>query len=369
MSRIVWLSDFDIAGSGYLNISVPLCQELSKLGHEVKAIGIGYKGQEHSFDFSIIPAGSFPDVSAIMMNLIQKWNFDVFVCALDIPHQEKLLGSMVNQRPFKYIGIMPVEAAPLCSSWAMALMRMDQAFIISEYGAEAARDAGVVTAEHIQIGVDTKAWRFPTPEEKAEARKALGIEPDEFVVMTVADNQERKNPHILFDTFKKFSEGKKARYIFITREANPAGARLRDYAGELKIHRELMIIERGIPQKQLFMFYAVADAFLLASKAEGLGMPILEAFACGVPVAATNCTAMAELLADGRGLLVDYRFQHRDCFGNGWRYWFDPDDGAKKLNQVYEHGYDILSAREYVEKRTWDIPANQLNACIARLVK
>ena len=104
MSKICWLSDFDQIGSGYLNISTPLCNELAKLGHDIKAIGIGYHGQEHFNDFSIIPARDFNDVMAMMQNLTMMWKFDIFVCALDIPHQEKLLTSLKRVvRPFKVI--------------------------------------------------------------------------------------------------------------------------------------------------------------------------------------------------------------------------------------------------------------------------
>jgi glycosyltransferase involved in cell wall biosynthesis len=369
--KIAYLSDMDLGGSGYMNLSLPLCDGLTKKGHEVKIIGLSYRREEHPYDFTIIPAIGFSDVAAIIQNLTMKWDFDIFICALDIPHQEKFLmwiSQNLPQKRFKYIGIMPVEAGPLCQSWMFALSSMDKAFIISEYGAREAREAKVSHAEHIQIGIDSKMWRIPTEEERKKLRTALGIEEDEFIVLTVADNQERKNPHKLLETYAEFSKGKKSRYILVTREHNPAGARLKDYALELGIINNYMQFERGIPFSQLWGLYAIADAFLLASKAEGLGMPILEAMACGVPVVATNCTAITELLSDGRGLLVDYEYQHRDCFGNGWRYWFNNEKGVERLNEVYNAGFDTRPAREYIEKRTWDIPVEQLDKAISELM-
>ena len=367
MAKICWLSDGDIQGSGYLNITNPLCNALTDLGHDIKEIGLGYKGQEHWNKFSILPARDFNDVMAMTQNLMLKWKFDVFVCALDIPHQEKLLSGL-RQKPFKYMGIMPVEAGPLCISWAMALMVMDKCFIISEYGAEEARKVGV-NAEHIQIGIDSQLWKIPTPEEKSKLRASLGIDEDVFVVLTVADNQERKNPHRLLETYAEFSKGKKTKYIMVTRENNLAGGRLRDYAQELGIPQHFMLMERGMPIKQLWGLYAISDVFLLLSKSEGLGMPLLEAMSVGLPVVATNCTAISELLADDRGLLVDHEYQHRDCFGNGWRYWASAKHGASLLNQVYENGFDTKPAREYVERRTWDIPAQQVDKAIKEMLK
>lgn len=369
MAKILWLSDADIKGSGYLNITNPLCNTLVDLNHEIKEIGLGYQGEEHSNKFGIIPARDFNDVDAMIKNLSFMWKPDVFVCALDIPHQEKLLNSLSRSGlSLKYIGIMPVEAGPLCMSWAMVLMQMNKCFIISEYGTNEARKVGI-PAEHIQIGIDTNLWAYKNPEIKDKLRKSIGIDDDTFVVLTVADNQERKDPHRLLETYAAFSKGKKTKYILVTREWNRAGGRLRDYAQELGISQHFMLMERGMPFEQLWNLYALSDAFLLTSKAEGLGIPILEAMAVGTPVVATNCTAIPELLADDRGLLVDYEYQYRDCFGNGLRYLFNRKHGVKQLNRIYEEGFDTLPARKFVEKRTWDIPANQLSNSIKELLK
>ena len=51
--RIAWLSDLDLSGSGYKNISIPVCSGLVERGHEVMAIGLGYKNEEHPFPFPL----------------------------------------------------------------------------------------------------------------------------------------------------------------------------------------------------------------------------------------------------------------------------------------------------------------------------
>ena len=150
------------------------------------------------------------------------------------------------------------------------------------------------------------------------------------------------------------------------------GWKLRDYAQEIGISDKFMILERGMPQRELWVCYAISDVFLLASKAEGLGMPLLEAMSVGLPCIATNCTGMSELLADGRGWLVDYREEctHRDPFGNGRRYWIDKKDGVDALQWVYTNVFDdetlyiTKNARHYVETRTWDIAIDQVEKAI-----
>lgn len=366
--RIAWLSDFDLNGSGYFNISVPLCNGLIDKGHEVKAIGLGYRGNEHWNKFGIIPAGGIKEALAILQNLSLLWKFDVMVVALDITIQEAILRTITAGRNFGYVGVMPIEADPLGMTWAMVLMQMDKVFIISQFGTDEAKKMNI-EAEHLQIGVDTEKWKVPTTEERKSLRKSYGIEQDAFVVLTVADNQERKNLSRSMQIFAGFSKKvPNSKYILVTRENAMVGWKLRDLAQLMRINNKFNIYERGISFDELWALYAIADAFLLTSKAEGLGMPLLEAMSCGIPCLATNCTGMAEVLADSRGILIDHEHQKQpeliyiDPFGNGHRYFADLKDGIKKLFKLYSGEYPDVKkkAREYVESRNWNITIEQM---------
>jgi len=272
--RIVWLSDFDARGSGYFNISVKLCEGLAKLGHEIKAVGLGYTGGEHNYNFSIIPAVNMQEAMMEVQNLFNVWKFNVLIVALDISIQEPLLANMQN-KPFKYIGIMPLEAPPLCMSWAMVLMNMDKALMISKFGTEEVKKTGITQVEYLPIGIDLNAWKVPTKAERKAFREGLGFEEDEFVILTVADNQERKNLGKAMEIFKVFSDENKSRYAMVTRLQNFVGWRIDDLALEMNIHKKIMKFERGMPHSNLWAIYAASDAFMLVSKAEGLSMPLL----------------------------------------------------------------------------------------------
>jgi glycosyltransferase involved in cell wall biosynthesis len=219
-----------------------------------------------------------------------------------------------------------------------------------------------VNAEHIQIGIDTDQWRIPSDVERQTIRTEYGIEPDEFVILTVADNQERKNLSAAMKIFAGFTKKvPKSRYILVTRENSFVGWKLRDYGQLLKINNKFNIYERGMSFEELWKLYAISDAFLLTSKAEGLGMPLLEAMATGVPCLATNCTAIAELLADGRGILLDVDYTYIDPFGNGNRYFVSIKDGIKQLLNLYTVRKDVIEkARKYVEEKDWTITVEQM---------
>jgi len=352
--KIVWISDLDFRVSGYFNITTNICKGLAELGHEIKIVGLGYHGEQHDFPFGIIPVQNFLEANTCVTNLYNMWRFDLCIVALDIPLQEQFLLAMKG-RPFKYIGIMPIEADPLCLSWGTALLEMDRRLIISNFGVEEARKVGV-PAIYLPVGIDADLWRAPTKEEKTSLQTAFGFDKNTFSVLTVADNQERKHLSKAIEIMGEFIKDKpNVKYLLVTREQCPVGWRLRDLALDYGLQNNLMIFERGMDFSKLWSIYAISDCFLLPSKAEGLGLPLMEAMSVGLPCLATDCTGMRELLTDGRGLLVKYNYIYRDPFGNGRRYFMDKDDAICQLNKVYGHSCKRMTdkARKYVEGRKW----------------
>jgi glycosyltransferase involved in cell wall biosynthesis len=368
--RILYITDLAAVGSGYMSLSLPICIRLSQ-HHDVKVIGLGNHGEQHPFPFTIYPAQDMAMVMRTAQFLYSAWQYDVMIVALDIPVQEGMLRHMPN-RPFKYVGLFPVEADPLCLSWSMVCMSMDKQFVISEFGKKELQKRFIESAEHAEIGIDTQSWVVPSLEEKSKLRAAFGIEDDEFVVLTVADNQERKNLWLNFKAFSQFAKDRpRSRYILVTREYSPAGWKLRDMAfdpmsiGEeasneqgYNISDKLMIFERGLPFAELWRLYAMSDAFLLLSKAEGLGLPLMEAMSVGIPCVGTDCTGISELLGDGRGVLIEPEYVYIDPFGNGRRYLAKPELAAEALEVLASNpslSAEITNkARFYMENRIWD---------------
>jgi len=101
---------------------------------------------------------------------------------------------------------------------------------------------------------------------------------------------------------------------------------------------------------------------------------MLEAMKIGVPVVATNCTAMAEHAGDiafkdrwlatteDRAMMIDPIVVITDPFGNGNRALVNIDSGVNKLTGLYEAKEtgdnqwvkDMVDrAYEYVTSRTW----------------
>jgi glycosyltransferase involved in cell wall biosynthesis len=73
------------------------------------------------------------------------------------------------------------------------------------------------------------------------------------------------------------------------------------------VHREVLassvssdiLLTGYFPHENLPELYSAADACVFPSSAEGVGLPVLEAMACGIPVACARAGALPEMAGDG----------------------------------------------------------------------
>lgn len=72
--------------------------------------------------------------------------------------------------------------------------------------------------------------------------------------------------------------------------------------------RDEVVLRGKLEGPEVVASLRTADAFLLASLAEGISNSVLEAMGCGLPVVTTNCGGMAEAVDDGcEGFVVPMR--------------------------------------------------------------
>ena len=367
--KLLVMTDMDFKGSGYYYLMSPTLHRLAKLGYDIKVIGLGYTGEEHYYDFTIIPCASPQDGIAIIQNLVQLWYPDLFICALDIPMQIAI-SSAIKKHGLKYMAITPMENPPLTPSWTASLMGLDYVFFISELGKLEAQKAGLTKVDHLVVGIDSESFYPALGGERQKLRDDLGYEEDEFVILTVADNQERKNLWAAIRILSNLKQaGHKVRYVLVTREQSQVGYKLRDLCMRYDVNKETLIIERGIPQEELRKLYISSDLFLLPSKAEGLGIPILEAMACGCPVMGTQTGAITELLSYNRGFLVPPEYEFVDVWGNSQRAMIDIRVATDMVEDIMSHTPATPThALMYIESRTLDYPVTQMDKVIQELL-
>lgn len=379
MKKILVITDMQFIGSGYYYIAVNLFKKLAEK-YNIRILGTGYNGEEHNYPFQVLPIRDYGDMFAMAYNIVNmpEESPDVILVAFDIPQQLQFF-QQLSQHNKPYIAITPLENPPLTLSWAAGLMSMNFVFFISELGKQAALKAGLTNVDHLHVGVDTKLWHIPTPEEHNSLRQGMGIEDDEFVILTVAENQERKNLWAALSVTAQLKEKKyKVRHVIVTRTESQFGWNMRDLANYLGVNKEMMLMNRGMPKENLWSLYAMSDCFLLTSKAEGLGLPVLEAMGSGLPVVATDTGAITELLSDNRGHLVPgYPMGRRDYFidvwGNEERVMIDIEKATEIVARIIDHKLNgrkmssVINARAYVETLNWDVPAAQVSEKIEEI--
>ena len=123
------------------------------------------------------------------------------------------------------------------------------------------------------------------------------------------------------------------------------------------------MLNKHILDYQMGALYRSADCFVLPTRGEGWGMPILEAMACGLPVICTDWGAQTEFINSD----ICYPIQVKrlipakaKCPYYAGFEWADPDSEHLRqlMRYVYEHRAEArekggLAAQTAISKWTW----------------
>jgi len=163
--------------------------------------------------------------------------------------------------------------------------------------------------EVIYNGVDVEYWEAGN--RSMEFRKELGISEDDFVITSVARFSEEKGHVFLLEVIKYYkklassNENIRKNVKFILVGDGELFDRTRKLAGMLGVSDITVFTGYRSDLKKILLG---SDLFLSHSKSEALGISILEALACGLPVVATNAGGPAEIINNTTrcGILTNY---------------------------------------------------------------
>jgi len=118
-------------------------------------------------------------------------------------------------------------------------------------------------------------------------------------ILYVGNIEFRKNLLLLVRIWEKFQIEHKLLLVgTITEYAQVLMKEIKEKRLESRI-----IFTGYVPLEELLLLYNGATLFVYPSLYEGFGLPVLEAMACGVPVVASNVTALPEIVGDA-GMLA-----------------------------------------------------------------
>jgi glycosyltransferase involved in cell wall biosynthesis len=172
--------------------------------------------------------------------------------------------------------------------------------------------AGIAPARFTFIpnGVDGARFHPAGPGEPTVLRKELGLPLDGPLTLFVGFFSREKQPHLLFEAWRRLPAGLAGGLVFIgaTRspyhEVDPALAEdIRAAARAAGLEPRLTFVERT---DEIERYYRAVDAFAMPSMREGMPNALLEAMASGLPCVASRLPGVTDwFVEDGEsGLLV-----------------------------------------------------------------
>lgn len=209
---------------------------------------------------------------------------------------------------------------------------------VSRFGERQFREAGF-TPLYVPHAIDTSV--FTPPDSKERVREELKIPQDAFVVGINAANKDavRKSFPQQFRAFAKFRKQHPEAMLFVhTMIQAPQALNLMDIATKAGIRDAIRFTDQygyvtgRIQPANLAAWYGAIDVLSAAAHAEGFGLPIIEAQACGTPVITTNFSSMPELTHAG------WTVEGEDFWNGAHQAWWRTPD-VDEITEAYEKAY------------------------------
>ncbi|MBI3764543.1 MAG: glycosyltransferase family 4 protein [Chloroflexi bacterium] len=204
--------------------------------------------------------------------------------------------------------ILPEHHLPL-NRWFLKLMfprflaAADAIIAVSECSRrDAQRLLNVPPDKFVVIpeGVEPHFKRVADPETLAAVRAKYRL-PERFILI-VSTIEPRKNHAHLLEAYRRLRETHSGTGLVI---AGKPGWLYQSFFERLKASglENEVIVTGPVPEADLPALLSLASAFAFPSLYEGMGLPPLEAMACGTPVVASNTSSLPEAVGDA-GILL-----------------------------------------------------------------
>jgi GT2 family glycosyltransferase len=315
---------------------------------------------------TVIPAAEPEQNGSYMLNLIRRRKIEpskTHVC------YGQADGFKTKFKSFK-IGFTMLEVDGIPSSWVRCANKMDEIWTPSTFNEATFRRSGVERPIHVMpLGVNP-AYFNP-------GIKGFPIR-GPFTFLSLFEWGERKAPKLLLKAFNdEFGANEDA--VLICKTFNSDAMinipnQVKSYGLREDGGRIIFSINEVVPGYQIGSIYRSVDCFVLPSRGEGWGLPIMEAMACGLPVIATNWSGPADFISKDTAYPLDVeraKPAEGECpYYKGFN-WAEPsyEHLRSLMRHVYENRDEALmigrrASQEVLSKWTW---AQSVKRMIRRL--
>jgi glycosyltransferase involved in cell wall biosynthesis len=261
------------------------------------------------------------------------------------------------------------ESTRLPDDWLPSLLAVDEVWTASRWGAAVMARNGVDPARlHVvPEGVDPELFNPEVPPTDAITRQ------NRYTFLHIGRFEDRKGTATLIRAFD-VEFGAHDDVILVLACHNPHQPGF-DIAAELRSldlrHPEKLVFIPPVARHDVLAgLYTACDAFVAPSRAEGWGLPIIEAMACGLPVITTGHSAPLDYLGPESyrisGAMTPIETPYFDSVDGDHGMWAEPEtrDLRRGMRRFYE-APDIARAagatagRRIRSNFTWDRAARR----------
>lgn len=181
------------------------------------------------------------------------------------------------------------------------------------------------------VGVNTE--KVEAYYRRDEIRKALGIEKNQIVLLSVGELNKNKNHETVIRALSKLEN--KACYIIVGKGEKEEY--LNNLINQLKLSDHVKLV--GF-RNDVADFYIAADVFVFPSFREGLSVSLMEAMVNSLPVVCSRIRGNIDLIDEGRGGFL-----------------FDPtseDDVENSIQKIFESDYKAFGKYNYQKVKAFD---------------
>ena len=237
-----------------------------------------------------------------------------------------------------------LEVTGLPRSWVDGCNGMDEVWVPASFNVETFRASGVTAPIRVMpLGVDVDYFNPGITGFRPSSR---------YTFLSVFEWGERKAPDVLLRSFAaEFSLADDVVLLLSVFNRDP-DVDVEAEIAALQLPPSAPIVVMVNPEfadYQMGALYRSADCFVLPSRGEGWGMPVLEAMACGLPVIATDWGGPADFLHEGVGFPLEVTkmipAEARCPYYEGFE-WAEPDaDHLRHLMRRVASEPDLARAK------------------------
>jgi len=390
MAKILWYGDI-LSNTGFARVTHSILEHLANT-HEVVAFGINYNGDPHELSFKVYPAGTVNPSDRFgigrLPQIVEKEKPDFIICLNDIWVVNQVwerVHLLKDSIKFKFIAYFPVDSTYYMSSMLSYISDWDFAITFSVEQAHRLLAQGVQPKllGVVPHGLDQGKF-FPIPQ--VEARRALRLPEDKFIVLNANRNQPRKQIDLTIKAFAEFAADKPDTSLYLHMSEKDLGWDVRAIfdtemrrKGASSDGRLIMTTANidyiNAPSDELLnTIYNACDVGINTANGEGWGLVSFEHASCKKPLVLPNHTSFGDIWK-GSALLADVAAWVYDEDLSVERGIVDVKDAAAKLTKLYEDKSYYNEIAEACYKVTqnpayrWDRIADAFNKAVEELSK